>query len=343
MTGRIKTRTFFFAALSVTALLAALPPKTTVHIPPDLRDAPAGASDQLQKAGRGGDMPEAPAPAYDEPGSRGVIGSDDRVEYFEASPAVKEMADAVVAMVMKKAPEGVQGDPPIPLCPGERFYGQPALAFCTGFLVGEDLVATAGHCIKKDSCSNTKFVFGFAVTELGAVPAGLGPDSETYSCKEVLVSRYTLKSREDDMALVRLDRPVRDRKPLPLNTSGVMAAEGTPVITIGHFLGVPLKISLNGDVRVSTSLPETYRQVWFTTSLDTFPGNSGGPVINAVTGLVEGINVRSGGRTFPHFEVTPAGCRVAKVYPAGEEWGPESNNIARLLPYLGTGNSASRR
>lgn len=334
MAVRIKTRTLFFAALSATALLAAVPGRAPVHIPPDLRDAPAGASDQLPGAGRAGEAPEPAAPVYAGEGSKSIIGDDDRIEYCEAAPAVKEMADAVAALVLKKAPQGVQGDPPIPLCPGERFYGQPALAFCTGFLVGEDLVATAGHCIKKDGCANTRFVFGFAVKEPGEIPAGLGPESDAYDCKEVIVSRFTPKSRDDDMALVRLDRPVRGRKPLPLNTSGVLAAEGAPVITIGHFLGVPLKISLNGYVRKSVSLPAEYSQTWFATSLDTFPGNSGGPVINPATGLVEGINVRSGGRTFPHFDVTPEGCRVAKVYPAGEEWGPEANNIARLLPFL---------
>lgn len=334
MSGRIKTRTLFFATLAATALLGALPPRSDVRIPADLRDAPAAAAAQLPDSARGGGVPEPAAPDYGTDGSKAIIGDDDRIEYCEAAPAVKEMADAVAALVLKKAPQGVQGDPPIPLCPGERFYGQPALAFCTGFLVGEDLVATAGHCIKRDSCANTRFVFGFAVKEPGEIPAGLGPESDAYDCKEVLVSRFTPKSRDDDMALVRLDRPVAGRKPLPLNTSGVMAAEGTPVITIGHFLGVPLKISLNGDVRKSVSLPAQYEQTWFATSLDTFPGNSGGPVINTATGLVEGINVRSGGRTFPHFDVTPEGCRVAKVYPAGEEWGPEANNIARLLPFM---------
>lgn len=335
MAIRLKTRTLFFAALSATALLAAVPGRESVRIPADLRDAPAGASGQLFGSGRGGEVPEAaPAPAAADSGTKGIIGTDDRVEHFEAAPAVKEMADAVAALVLKKAAQGVEGDPPVPLCKSERFHDQPALAFCTGFLVGEDLVATAGHCITGDSCSKTLFFFDFAVKAPGEVPSGLGPLAGAYSCKEVIVSRFTPKSRTDDMALVRLDRPVKDRKPLPLNTSGVLAAEGTPVITIGHFLGVPLKISLNGDVRKSTSLPAEYSQTWFTTSLDTFPGNSGGPIINAATGLVEGINVRSGGRTFPHFDTTPAGCRVAKVYPADTEWGPESNNIARLLPYL---------
>lgn len=343
MSSRIKTRTLFFAALAATALLAAVPGSTPVHIPADLRDAPSGAASQLPDSGGGGEVPVAAqaAPAYADSGNKAIIGADDRVEYFEAAPAVKGMADAVAALVLKKEAQGVQGDPPVPLCKSEPFHDQPALAFCTGFLVGEDLVATAGHCINPDSCSKTLFFFDFAVKAPGEIPAGLGPLSAAYSCKEVIVSRYTEKSRDDDMALVRLDRPVKDRKPLPLNTSGVLVAEGTPVLTIGHFLGVPLKISLNGDVRVSRSLPETYKQIWFTTSLDTFPGNSGGPIINAATGLVEGINVRSGGRAFPHFDTTPAGCRVAKVYPADEVWGPESNNIARLLPYLAAG--AARR
>lgn len=337
---RIKTRTLFFAALAATALLGALPPRSAVRIPADLRDAPAAAAAQL--FGDAPEAPAAPAPAYVPEGSKSIIGADDRIEYWEASPEVKQMADAVAALVLKKPP--VQTWPSeAPLCPGERFYGQPPLAYCTAFLVGEDLVATAGHCITRNTCSNVNFVFDFAVKAPGEVPSDLGPAENAYACKEVLVSRFTPKSRDDDMALVRLERPVKDRRPLPLNTSGVMAAEGTPVITIGNFLGVPLKISLNGDVRVSTSLPESYAQTWFATSLDTFPGNSGGPVINTVTGLVEGINVRSGGRTMPHFDITPAGCRAAKVFPQDEPWGPESNNIARLLPFMPPPAAARRR
>lgn len=340
MAIKIKTRTLFFAALAATAALAAMPGGKPVHIPADLRDAPASALAGLDAASAGSPQPSAPAPVPPAYGggmdAKSIIGADDRLEYYEVPPAVRGMADSVAALVLKKPPEGVQGDPPVPLCKSERFHDQPVRAFCTGFLVAGDIMATAGHCINQKSCANTRFVFDFAVKEPGVMPAGLGPESNIYSCAGVIYSHYAPDTREDDFALVRLDRPVAGRVPLPLNTSGRIAEEGSPVLTIGNFLGVPLKISMNGVVRLSDSISTHSGLRWFTTSLDTFPGNSGGPVINTATGLVEGVNVRSGGRTFPHFDVTPEGCRVARVYAEEEVWGPESVSVSRLLPYLNT-------
>src|SRR4051812_5786317 len=40
----------------------------------------------------------------------------------------------------------------------EPFYDEPAPAFCSGFKIGDDLVATAGHCIKDlADCKRTRF------------------------------------------------------------------------------------------------------------------------------------------------------------------------------------------
>lgn len=47
------------------------------------------------------------------------------------------------------------------LCAGERFRDQPIGAFCSGFLVGSDVIATAGHCVNAGNVTNVRFVFGF--------------------------------------------------------------------------------------------------------------------------------------------------------------------------------------
>jgi hypothetical protein len=52
---------------------------------------------------------------------------------------------------------------------------------------------------------------------------------------------------------------------------------------IGHPDGLPTKISGGANVRDNTN-PNT-----FTANLDTFKASSGSPVINARTGLIEGI------------------------------------------------------
>jgi hypothetical protein len=44
------------------------------------------------------------------------------------------------------------------------FYGQPTPnRDCSGFLVGEDLILTAGHCVNCPLCENMVFVFDYAV------------------------------------------------------------------------------------------------------------------------------------------------------------------------------------
>ena len=53
------------------------------------------------------------------------------------------------------------------LCKEERFREQPIGAFCSGFLVGPDLIVTAGHCIKNSNdLANTRFVFGYRMNSV---------------------------------------------------------------------------------------------------------------------------------------------------------------------------------
>jgi V8-like Glu-specific endopeptidase len=297
--------------------------------PADFRDAPnsGSAADQLSAAtgGAANNIPiSSPVTA-----GKSIIGDDDRMEYYEAPAEIRALADSVVA-VMRVTPQAAVGPP---LCPSERFYGQPTDAFCTGFLVAPDIVATSGHCISARSCADRKFVFGYAVKRAGRMPRP-AQEEDTYYCGEVLVSTYTAKSRADDYALVRLDRPVAGHIPLALNLSGGVPAEGTKVFTIGHFLGYPVKIAGNSIITRSRLISGETGGRWFAATLDIYPGNSGGPVINQDTLQVEGILARGGGDTGEDFDVTPAGCKVSRMYPARSLWGPEVVNVSVLLPYF---------
>lgn len=335
----MKIRIFILGSLLVPLLLFAAQGRNAQGLPLDLRDAPNSASAELIDAAPGAQDDAQftvtrvlPVGKASRSHAKAIIGSDDRLEYYEIPKDIQALADSVVALELKVLP-APQGEQAPPLCKSERFSGQEAAAFCSGFLVAPDMVATAGHCVNAGNCSNVKFVFGLAVKQPGVMP-GEAPQSEVYACSQVLFSTFTAKSRADDFALVRLDRPVAGHRPLPLDQEGGIAAEGTPIFTIGHFLGFPVKIAGNAFVRLSDSIAKYSDLRWFTSSLDSFPGNSGGPVFNARTRLVEGITVRAGGRTSPDFDVTPEGCRVAHVYDENEEWGPEITNIAVTLPYF---------
>ena len=57
------------------------------------------------------------------------------------------------------------------LCKEEPFFEQEVGAFCSGSLVGPDVIMTAGHCVPSaEECANIKFVFGFAVKEKATCP-----------------------------------------------------------------------------------------------------------------------------------------------------------------------------
>lgn len=168
------------------------------------------------------------------------------------------------------------------LCPGERFFEQPVGASCTASLVGPDLMLTAGHCISEVTCSGKKFVFGFEMGMNGEWPSKV-PASDVYSCSAI-VARSNGNTR--DFAVVRLDRPVTGREPLRLNRAAAPVG-GDGVFVIGTPLGLPLKVADGARVR-------RVGEDSFLTDLDTYGGNSGSPVFNARTGLVEGILIGGG-------------------------------------------------
>jgi len=219
------------------------------------------------------------------------------------------------------------------LCPEVKFRDQPVTAGCSGALVGEDLVITAGHCVQAaDECSEAAFVFDYSVK---APPSGkmdltVKPEN-VYHCSEIVRSAFTevvetpeghLKPVPPDFALIRLDRKVTGRTPLTVNRSGGLK-KGAQIFVTGYPLNLPLKFSANAAVTRDID-DDSY----FVTNLDAFQGNSGSPVLNAGTGLVEGILVRG---EDPSFVATPAGCKVYNTLPDLGGTGLEVNKIGFLL------------
>lgn len=192
----------------------------------------------------------------------------------------------------------------LPLCPNEPDLGRPQLPHCTAFLVGDDLVATAGHCVQTQAaCESTSLVFGFAADANGDNAPSTVPASDVYTCTTLLGQVFT----DEDWALFRVDRAVTGRTPLELRTSGAVT-EGTPVLMIGH--GLSSTLMLSGNAEVKQNLPDRPK---FSATLDTFEGNSGSPVINATTGRVEGIAAWA---PWPHWvatEVDGEACAAARV------------------------------
>ena len=191
------------------------------------------------------------------------------------------------------------------LCRSERFYSQPSVAGCTGFLIAKDLIATAGHCIQDDKCGIVSWIFDFKMLTADIAKREFTAES-VYHCKKVVES---VKVGDLDYAVVRLDRSVNGREPLTIRRDGLIEKD-EQVFIIGHPLGLPIKISKDAYVRDVDP-----NKVYFTTNLDSFAGNSGSPVFNAITYEVEGILVR--GATDFEWD-SENGCRKVKVCRGSE-------------------------
>ena len=241
-----------------------------------------------------------------------IYGQDNRKEVSQITNSrIQKQTNAVAVMVRKNrlrsldqkrlTYQSVSLGNAMNLCPNERFFAQPALGECTGFIVAPDILVTAGHCATRQSdCNQFKWVFGFNSQNNGII----NKDS-VYSCKSIVMTSEVSTSKSfEDYAIIKLDRPVAGVKPLKFRKKGKVRA-GANLYVIGHPDGIPMKITdgakVRSFIRLNLNMPEDFffekhdfynnRSDVFAANLDMFAGNSGSPVFNAKTGIVEGILV----------------------------------------------------
>ena len=234
----------------------------------------------------------SPDPSIGQQQAPVIYGTDDRTEVFEASAAAQAAADSVVGLFFNSdisaAGDGtynistaVTAGESKDLCEGVTYADQYDSAFCTGFLVAADVIATAGHCvIDATDCGDTTFVFGWRMNSATEARSNV-PASDVYTCDHIIQR----DSGDNDWALIKTDRPIVGHAPLAVRHTGSIA-DGAPTNVIGHPFGIPAKVGGNATVKIN-SHPN-----YFETNLDTFAGNSGAPVFNGDFSQVEGILVR---------------------------------------------------
>ncbi len=208
------------------------------------------------------------------------------------------------------------------LCTTERFRDDPTAAFCSGTLIDDDLVLTAGHCITSATdCTNTRFVFNYYRPAAGTLQPVTTAD--IFSCASIVARKQaTVNGQNLDYAVIRLDRAATPRfTPAPVRGGNSALAVGQNVAVIGSGSGIPFKIDSGGSVRDARSGTLDY----FVATTDTFGGNSGSGVYETSGYTVAGILVRgetdytTSGSCRVVNTCTETGCRgedVTYVYPA---------------------------
>jgi Trypsin-like peptidase domain len=241
-----------------------------------------------------------------------IYGMDDRVDVFQlpAGPNLDDVDSVVALFQAANITDNGNGTSTLRtqnfgaaqnLCAGERFSTQPIGAFCSGFLVASNIIATAGHCANAGSVTNIRFVFGFRMRNATTAETVIN-NGEIY--RGVAIIGRQEVGNGADWALVRIDRPVTNHRIVRIRRTGKIV-DTQAVHVIGHPVGLPTKFA--GGAVVRNNLPNEF----FVANLDTYGGNSGSPVFNSNTHEVEGILVR-GENDF----VRQGNCMISLVCPS---------------------------
>lgn len=255
-----------------------------------------------------------------------VYGTDGRTEVY-AHPSDVHRALAESAIAVKMHERWIDGDDPSDvritytrtlgdakdLCAGERFADQIEPGTCSGTLVDDRHIFTAGHCMDEaDDCAEYVWVLGFRYASAGEL-APLDA-SDVYRCAEVVAH---FDDGFVDHAFVRLDRPVTGHTPAPVHVARSGLPDGTPLALIGHPNGIPMKIDTGGVVTFSSTGAR-----WLHATVDAFAGNSGSGVFDDAGRLVALLR---GGETD---YVDAGGCNVVNVID------PPPTDDGETLTYL---------
>lgn len=166
------------------------------------------------------------------------------------------------------------------------FLDQPAPGLGTAFLIRDQYLLTAAHCVcyedtdilDQELIEKLRVIFDYQMNSEDRCNQSF----ETYQIKKVVKYDYARRRHKwADWALLKLDRKVKGRTPLELDFSDVKDKQ--KVYMLGHPVGLPQKYTSGAKVRKNGDSDQ------FGADLDAFEGNSGSPVFDKDTGKVIGI------------------------------------------------------
>ncbi|MEK6555958.1 MAG: serine protease [Bdellovibrionota bacterium] len=234
--------------------------------------------------------------------SAAIYGADNRQDVFFTGWLKKQAAATAAAVpniFVLKNDDGtfridevdvMAGGWGVNLCKDERFANQPSLGHCTGFLISDRYLVTAGHCAlatgttgedeNNPFCKAFSWYFNYNVDGSGQTTHQRIPPHHYYTCKKMIRAENIElpglpgANYGNDFALIELDRPVIGIEPLKVNADRSQIKVKNKVFTIGHPSGMPAKYSGKSEI-INNQNPYSFK-----VNLDTQGGNSGSPVFN---------------------------------------------------------------
>jgi len=265
---------------------------------------------------------------------RGIWGIDNRMDFYAISDErIRKNASCVAAICSENdlihngegfsTLEVKNYGKTFNLCDLEPFYNQPIAAgrLCTGFLVKDDVIATAGHCADEKNVTDFRIVFGFKMLGL-STPITWIPNENIYKGVKILHRVYDSKGKGPDWELIKLDRKVEGHTPVKLSEKPIVLDQ--PVYILGHPCGLSLKYTSGAQVR-------NINDTCFAADLNVYSGNSGSPVFDCKTHEVIGIVVRGDTQDF---RWTGKGW-LSVIYPNSDirSQEPQCTRVSEFLHY----------
>ncbi len=267
-----------------------------------------------------------------------VYGTDDRVEVFNHPDAdLRRIAEeSILALIptfrISREPDGsyslftqsledLRG-----LCDDELFGNQPTAASCSGVLIHDDLILTAGHCIDEHTpCDSYSYVFNYYLDEPNSL--AVIRDEDVYSCARVVAQGTAPPDGlTPDFAIIQLDRPVEGAHSAASIRPATPFDEQESLAMIGFGSGLPAKIDSGGAV----ADPRADRFDFFIANVDAFQGHSGSATFDSEHRLA-GILI--GGRTPDYVTLEGESCQRVAVLEDSQA-GEIIHNIAPIVAAL---------
>jgi V8-like Glu-specific endopeptidase len=243
--------------------------------------------------------------------------SDDLMDSYEiADGQINKNADCTAAICMKDSLIDGNNEFSIlkvknygetfNLCDIEPFHYQPVAAgiMFSGFLVKDDVIATAGHCVNEENVTDLRILFGYKMVD-SVTPVTRFSNENIYRGVKVIRRVHNPGGNGPDWALVKLDRKVVGQTAARLSTGEISCDQA--IYVIGHPLGLPMKYAEGvfvGDVYETS----------FMANLNIYSGNSGAPVFDLHTHEVIGMVVKGEKRDFRW----TGNCWISVEYPEGK-------------------------